>query len=172
MTGFIHQQNDSLDAIMPYGPYPLCPSGLEDKGNAIYRYAHETSAHPILIIIDPIYDSERNAIAPGYYELVLSDDRQFLVFAQSGKIIAVIPVFKFEEDKEDVAKLYDKKYQKQLAKKQKEQAKIDAKRAKQGMPPQEQEVFMRASIEYNQKERYYLLKYERGRIRAWGAIKG
>lgn len=172
MSGVLHQQVESLDTVMPYGPYPTYPSGLEESGKAIFRYAHQSSEHPNLTIVNPIYDMDRNVIMPGYYELVLSDDRQFLVFAQTGKIIAVIPVFKFEEDQEEVAKLYDKKYLKQQAKEQKQQAKINAKRAKTGLPPEEKEVFMKASIEYNKEGRYYLIKYERGRIRAWGAIKG
>lgn len=172
MSGIIHQQMESLDAIMPYGPYPTYPSGILDEGKSIYRYAHQTSRHPNLIIPSAIYDDQRNVIVPGYYELVLSDDRQFLILVQSDNIIAVIPVFKLEEDKQEVEKLRDKKYLKKQAKEQKKQDKIDAKRAKVGMPPEEKDIYMRATIEYVKKEQYYLIKYERDRIRAWGAIKG
>ena len=171
ISGVFSQDIQSPDQYMPYPPYPMYPSGLKDSDNAIFRYAHNASDSPNILITDPIYDEQRNVIVPGYYELVLSDDRQFLILAQSDKIYAVIPVFKFEEDKEAVAKLRDKKYQKQLAKEQKKQAKLDAKRAKRGIPPEEKTVYMKASIEYDKQGGYYLIKYERDRIRAFGAIK-
>ena len=172
MSGIFHQQIKSLDELMPYGPYPMYPSGILDEGKPIYRYAHESSEHPILTLAEPIYDSERNVIPTGYYELVLSDDRQFLILSQIGKIIAILPVFRLEEDKEEVAKMYDKKYLKQQVKEQQTQAKIDAKSAKRGIPPKEKDIYMQASIEYKKDGQYYLIKYERGRIRAWAAIKG
>ena len=50
--------------------------------------------------------------------------------------------------------------------------KTNKKRAKVGMPPDEPEIFMEAEIEYNQKGNYYLIKYQRGTIRAWGVFKG
>ena len=39
------------------------------------------------------------------------------------------------------------------------------------MPPDEPKVYMDATIEYNPNGDYYLIKYERGTIKAWGAIK-
>ena len=161
----------TLYEYLPLPQYPTYPSGLEDKGNAIFRYAQGSSDYPNLIIVDPIYDNDRNIIMPGYYELVLSDDRQTLVLAQSGKIIAVIPVFKYEEDEEEVRKLRDKKYQKKLAKEKKKQDKINKEKTKTGVPLPEEQVYMNASIEYKTEGRYYLIEYERDRIRAWGAIK-
>lgn len=171
IDGVFTQDIKPLDEYMPYAPYPMYPSGLKDSDKAIFRYAHSSSNHPNLIIVDPIYDQLKNVIMPGYYELVLSDDRIFLLLLQSDKIIAIIPVFKYEEDKKAVEKLHDKKYLKEQAKEQKKQAKIDAKRAKQGIPPEEKLPYMKASIEYDKDGGYYLVKYERDRIRAWGAIK-
>ena len=40
------------------------------------------------------------------------------------------------------------------------------------MPPDEPKIYMEAELEYNNKENYYLIKYQRGTIRAWGAFKG
>ena len=171
MSGVFHQQVESVDAIMPYPPYPTYPSGLVESGDAIYRYSHKSSDSPNLIIVDPIYDNDKNAILPGYYGLVLSDDRKFLLLTQSEKIIAVIPVFKIEEDKIQVEQMKDKKRQKMLEKERKAQAKIDIKRAKSGLGPELKYVYIKASIEYNKTGAYYLVKYERERIRAWGAIK-
>lgn len=170
-NGVFSQDIKTTDDVMPYAPYPNYPSGIKEGDKPVYRYATKTSDFPYLIIVDPIFDNDRNFIAPGYYGLMLSDDRKFLMLIQSEKIIATIPVFKLEEDKKAVEKLHDKKYQKQQAKEQKKQAKIDAKRAKLGNPPAEKTVYMNATIEYKVDGGYYLVKYERDRIRAWGAIK-
>ena len=50
--------------------------------------------------------------------------------------------------------------------------KTNKKRAKVGMPPDEPQIYNEASIEYIQKDDYYLIKYQRGTIKAWGAFKG
>lgn len=169
--GILHQQLVPIEEIMPYAPYMSYPAGLKDSDKAIFRYALNSSSFPNLIIVEPIYDNEGNSIAPGYYGLVLSDDRQFLILAQGDKAIASFPVFKFEEDRIALEKLKDKKYLKEQAKKAKAQAKVDAKRAKRGVPPEEKEVYMNATMDYHKDGDYYLIKYERDRIRAWGAIK-
>ncbi len=171
IDGLIAIQTQTMDEFFPYPPYPMYPSGLIDESKSIYRYAHPSSDCPVLIIKDPIYDEDRNYIPPGHYSLVLSDDRTFLLLVQGDKIFATIPVFKLEESKEEVEKIYDKKYQKQQSKEKKKQDKINAKLARTGTPPQEKSVYMEASIEYDNIERYYLIKYERGFVRAWGAIK-
>lgn len=171
LEGIFTQKLVPIEEYMPYAPYPTYPSGLKDSDNAIYRYAHETSKYPVLILVDALWDSEGNMIPPGYYTLVLSDDRDMFVIAQGEKVLATFPVFKYEEDKVKVEQLRDKKYQKEQKKQAKQQAKIDAKRAKEGIPPEEKEIYMKAGIEYQKDGDYYLIKYERDRIRAWGAIK-
>ena len=40
------------------------------------------------------------------------------------------------------------------------------------MPPDEPSVYMEATIEYIKNGEYYLIKYQRGTIKAWGAFKG
>lgn len=154
--------------------YPIMPqetSGVTLGSQAIYRYSLKESDYPTIIIVDPIYDNANNVIVPGYYGLALSDERDFLILIQSKKAYAIIPVFKVEEDATESKRLNDKKYKKQLKKEAKERKEVNEKRAKVGMPPDEEKVHMEASIEYNPKGDYYLIKYERGTIRAWGAIK-
>ena len=154
--------------------YPIMPqetSGVDLGSQAIYRYALKESDYPTLILVDPIYDNAGNVILPGYYELALSDMRDFLILIQSKKAFAIIPVFKVEEDATEPQRLNDKKYKKQLKKEAKERKKVNEERARAGMPPDEEKVHMEASIEYEPKGEYYLIKYERGTVRAWGAIK-
>ena len=155
-------------------PYPIQPQetgGVTLGSQAIYRYSLRDSDYPILSIVDKISDTEGNTIPAGHYELALSDERDFLILMQTEKPVAIIPVFKVEEDKEAFNQEHDKDYEKIKKKEAKEREKTNKKRAKVGMPPVEDKIHMEASIEYIKQGGYYLLKYERGTIRAWGAIK-
>lgn len=154
--------------------YPKMPqetSGVYPASKTYTRYSLADSDYPTLIIVDPIYDHGENVIQPGYYELALADSHEFLLLMQSKEAIAVIPVFKVEEDAKEPQRLNNKEYKKQLKKEKKEREEVNKKRAEVGMPPDEEKIFMEASIEYNPDGEYYLIKYERDTIRAWGAIK-
>lgn len=166
-----------VDKILMYEtirPYPIEPqetSGLSVGSEVYYRYSLKESDYPTLIIIDPLYDGENNIIPPGHYELALSDSKDFLILIQSKKPLAIIPVFKIEEDESEKDRLNDPKYKRQLKKEAKEKQKVNAKRARKGMPPVQDYIHMEASIEYNPDGDFYLIKYQRGTIKAWGAIK-
>lgn len=150
--------------------YPIEPqetSGVTLGSQAIYRYALHESDYPTLSIIDKITDADGNKIPAGHYELALSDERNFLILMQSKNPIAIIPVFKIEED---ISKP-TKKEEKINKKIEKQRKKTNEKRAKQGIQPDVPKIHMEASIEYNNERKYYLIKYERDKIRAWGAIK-
>ena len=157
--------------IRPYPQAPQETSGYFVGSQSIYRYALKDSDYPTLIIPDPLYDNEGGVIKPGYYEIALSDARDFLILMQSKNPIAVIPVIKIEEDATEQQRLNNKKVKKELKKEKKARDDTNKKRAKVGMTPDEPKIFMEASIEYNPKKNYYLIKYQRGTIRAWGAFK-
>lgn len=158
--------------IRPYPQAPQETSGYYVGSQSIYRYSLKDSDYPTIIIPDPLYDSEGGIITPGYYELALADSREFLILLQSKNPVAVIPVIKIEEDATEQERLNNKKVKKELKKEQKARKDTNQKRAKVGMPPDEPQVFMEASIEYNPKANYYLIKYQKGTIKAWGAFKG
>ena len=40
------------------------------------------------------------------------------------------------------------------------------------MTPDTPQIYMEATIEYIPQGKYYLIKYQRGTIKAWGAFKG
>lgn len=151
---------------------PIHPPEVSGIGNmkSIYRYSLKDIDYPILIIPDNISDSKGNIIPKGHYELALSDERDFLILIQSQEAIAVIPVFKVEENKQ-AFKEPSRKLKKIKKKEEKERKKTNEKRAKIGMPPDEEKIYMEAGIEYIKDGDYYLIKYEREAIRAWGAIK-
>jgi hypothetical protein len=155
-------------------PDPIMPqetSGITVDSKTYVRYSLAESDYPTLVIVDPIYDGDGNVIKPGYYELALSDSQEFLLLIQSKEAVAVIPVFKVEEDALEPVRLNNKKYKKELKRERKAREETNKKREKVGMPKDEEKVYMEATIEYNPNGSYYLIKYERGTIKAWGAIK-
>jgi len=156
-------------------PYPIMPqetSGIYTGTDTIYRYSLKSSDYPVIVIDEPIFDGHGNVLPPGHYELALSDDRKFLLILETKELRAVIPVIKIEEDMTEEERLKDKKYQKERKKEAKEREKINAKRARAGMPPDIEEVYMKATFEYIKEGGYYLIRYENGPLKAWGAIKG
>lgn len=158
--------------VRPYPQQPQETSGYYVGTQAIYRYSLKDSDYPTLIITDPLFDNAGGVINSGYYELALSDMRDFLILIQSKNPVAVIPVIKVEEDAAEAARLNNKKVKKELKKEEKVRKDTNEKRAKVGMKPDEPEVHMEASIEYVPDGQYYLIKYQRGTIKAWGAFKG
>ena len=84
--------------VRPYPQQPQETSGYYVGTQAIFRYSLKNSDYPTLIIPDPLFDNAGGMIKPGYYELALSDMRDFLILIQSKEPIAVIPVIKIEED--------------------------------------------------------------------------
>lgn len=158
--------------VRPYPQQPQETSGYYVGTQAIYRYSLKDSDYPTLIITDPLFDNAGGVIKPGYYELALSDVRDFLILMQSKNPVAVIPVIKIEEDATEAARLNNKKVKKELKKEQKARKDTNEKRSKVGMKPDEPEIHMEASIEYVPTGQYYLIKYQRGTIKAWGAFKG
>lgn len=146
------------------------PGGIQDWDKTIYRYAYKSTDSPNLIIVDCIQDSDGNIILPGYYEVVLSDDKNFLLLVQSGKVVATVPVFKIQIERTTEAN-HGPEYEKYKGKVERKLAKENAKLAKSGVPQQENQVYMNATINYDDAGKYYLIKYERDKVRAWGAIK-
>ena len=174
-----------IDYLAPCAPYPAIQSGVVNGQNSIYRYSIPTDDQPTLTIINYIPDYNGNFIKPGHYELALSNDREFLYLIESKNLVAVIPVFKLAENESELKKYRDKnreltkseqkklkKQERKSRKKEKIRKIIETKYAKTGATlPKEDYIHMKATIDYIKEGRYYLIMYEKGYIRAWGAIK-
>ena len=180
LDGIITPALRDIDYLTPAAPYPVVPSGITVHQSTLYRYSIPTDEQPVLSIVDNITDYSGNFIKPGHYELALSDDKEFLYLIESKDLIAVIPVFKIDENKQELKKYYnnkkelskeDKKERKKKEKKDRIKAIIDTKYAKTGATPPKDYEHMDATIEYIKEGGYYLIMYEKGFIRAWGAIK-
>ena len=180
IDGIITPALRDIDYLAPSAPYPATPSGLTVHQSSIYRYSIPTDEQPVISIVDYIPDFNGNFIKPGHYTLALSNDREFLYLIESRELIAVIPVFKIAENEKELKKYY--KNTKELSKEEKQEIRrkkrkdkfqriIDAKYAKTGATPPKEYEHMDASIEHIKEGGYYLIMYEKGFIRAWGAIK-
>lgn len=171
--GEINPTVKKIDQLLPPRGANTYNAGIRDGDKGYVRYAHPSSKHPNLMLVNAIYDDDGNVILPGYYELVLSADRTMMTLVQSGQEVAVVPVFKLEEDKsqEQLAQPMDNKSQREFDRKKKKELKKRTKLFKEGkIPSIEPEIYMNATIQH-EDEGYYLIKYERDKIRAWGAIK-
>ncbi len=180
IDGIVTPELRDIDYLAPAAPYPVIPSGLTVHQSSIYRYSIPTDEQPTIMIVDFIPDHNGNFIKPGYYQLALSDDREFLYLIESKELVAIIPVFKIAENEKEVRKLYgtNKELSKEekrerAAQKRKNKIKeiIDAKYGVTGATPPKEYEHMAADMEYIKEGGYYLITYEKGFIRAWGAIK-
>ncbi len=156
-----------------YPQYPAITSGLIDGTDAVYRYGLRESSYPTLSLPYELSDGNGNYIPSGHYELALSDDRQFLLIIESKQPLAIIPVFKLETEMVKKEQIRDKKTLKAQKKREKEIEKTNKKREKVGMSPidKDEDIYQEASIEYIKDGDYYLIRYERGDVKAWAAIK-
>lgn|SRR5574344_293328 len=160
------------EKLLPPRGKDIYHSGLQDKDKGQFLYGGPSITNPILTIVDPISDDDGNEILSGYYELRLSYDRKTITLVQSGKDIAVIPVFKVEEDKSQVEQLpRTDKEQRALDRKKKKEAKKHKKMVSDGKITDEPIIYNEATIEYDIVHDYYVIKYECGRITAWGYLK-
>ena len=155
LEGILTPALRDIDYLTPTAPYPANPSGIT------------------------------NFIKPGHYQLALSDDREFLYLLESHQLVAVIPVFKLAENESELKKYRDKnkeltkaerksleKEEKRKKREEKRRKIIETKYAQTGATlPQKEYKHMEAHIDYIKEGGYYLIRYEKGFIRAWGAIK-
>ncbi len=174
-----------IDYLAPCAPYPMTPAGITIHENSIYRYSIPTEEQPILTIKDYIPDYNGNFIKPGHYQLALSDDREFLYLIESRNLIATIPVFKLAENESELKKYRDKNREltssekKELEKKERKEKRekkrkeiIRRRYAETGATLHNKEyIHMEAHIDYIKDGGYYLIRYEKDYLRAWGAIK-
>lgn len=163
----------TIDKLLPARGPNIYNAGIKDADKGFVKYGPPSTDQPNLLIKDAIGDDDGNMIMPGFYELMLSSDRQNLILSQSQNIVAIIPVFKLEEDKSKLqaAQPMDDKEQKKFDRDQKNENKKKQKALKLGEILTEPQVYNKASIEYEENGAYYLIEYERGAIKAWGAIK-
>ncbi len=173
LEGMYFENSFMHSETRPFPQYPTITAGLQLGTASIYRYGLRESSYPTLSLVDELTDGQGNFIPPGHYELALSDDKQFLILIEAKQPLAIIPVFKVEITMEQKPQIHDAKSLRAEKKKNKEIAKTNKKRAKEGQPPinEEEEIYQEATMEYIKDGDYYLIRYERDDVKAWAAIK-
>lgn len=173
LEGMYFQNEIMHSETRVYPQFPTITSGLVEGTDAVYRYGLRESSYPDLVIVDELTDGKGSFIPAGHYELALSDDRQFLLLLEAKELRAIIPVFKVEVSMNETPQVHDRKSLKAKQKKDKEILKTNRKRERKGMSPvnEEEQIYQEASIEYNKDGKYFLIRYERGDVKAWAAVK-
>lgn len=151
----------NMDALLPH---LSCPSGTYTEQSTLYTHGYENSKYPVLALAEPIFDNASNSISDGYYVVILSQDKKFLLLFQSSYLKAKIPVFKYEhstftqEEKDEEKSIQDDiDYYTQKGKYKKlAEAKDQMRKFKL-----RQEAKTYADI-YDSKQGYYILKYLQG----------
>ena len=151
LEGMFYENAMLHSETRPYPQYPTITAGLMVGTQAIYRYGLRESSYPTLSIVDEITDGKGHIIP-----------------------LAIMPVFKVEVTMDEKPQIHDAKSLRAKNKKEKEIAKTNRRREKKGMPPvnKEEEIYQEASMEYIKDGGYFLIRYERGDVKAWAAIKG
>ena len=156
-----------------YPQFPMITSGLAEGMGAVYKYGLRESTYPTLSMPYELSDGMGNIVPAGHYELALSDDRQYLLIIESKQPRAIIPVFKVETAMSTEGQVHDRKTLREKKKREKEIIKTNLKREKKGMPPinKDEDIYQQADIEYIKDGDYFLIRYERADVKAWGAVK-
>jgi hypothetical protein len=173
LEGMYFEQAMMHSETRVYPQLPIMTSGLIEGMDSVYKYGLRESSYPTLSLVYELSDGMGNKINPGHYELALADDRQFLILIESKQPKAIIPVFKVETAMSTEGQVHDKKTLKEKKKRDKEIIKTNQKRAKTGMAPidPDEDIYQQADIEYIKDGDYFLIRYERGDVKAWGAVK-
>lgn len=166
-------QIPSIDKSLPARGKNVYPSGLSPAESSVAVYGPAASIQPTLSIVTPIYDDYGNVIMPGFYELSLSFDKKMMYITQSQKLIATLPVIKYEDTRshDEVKQTMDSRTLKKQEKQKKKAEKKKKKDIEDGKYMTDQQPYNKATIEFDDANGYYLIKYERDKIEAWGAIK-
>lgn len=143
-------------------PYPRYTSGGDKGTDSIYQYALPEKDAPILVIEKDIIYDDGTGLKTGFYQVTLSDDYDFLLLFESGKLKAKIPITSISHRSE--AKL-----EKQKPKKQRNWFKTQDKFNK-GKDSKEF-LYRKATLNFDPPTNSYVLIYERGNIKAVGVMK-
>ena len=172
----------SYDVPMnPYGPaidqirpYKGTLSGEKEHHKPSYNYGPPSSKYPILALEDNIADEHGRGLKKGFYEIRIDDNKEFLLFVQSGVIKAKIPVifyesYKKEEKKPKQGEIIDKKIAKKMRKEAKK-ARRDAYKYRRGENPKDI-VFAEVKMTYDNKNACWVIIWEADGQKAIGCFR-
>ena len=156
-----------LPKIREYEDIVISPirTGIYDYDKAVYRQALEKTDNPNLVSPYILFDGEKQ-LAPGHYELALSNDKKYLLFIQSQELKAIVPAIKVVYKKSN-------DYQNRVDEINKEKIKLEKKRKSTKKLDEELENIKQLELNaqiYDSKEGYYIIEYKKFNTYAWGYI--
>ena len=170
----------AYDAPMnPYGPaidqlhpYKGTLSGEKEHQKPSYNYGPPSTKYPILTLENDIVDKNGMGLKKGFYEIRIDENKQFLLFVQSGKLKAKIPVIFYKslkKEKQMTQNLTDKKTLKKI-KKEAKKAQREAYKYRKGELPKEV-IFNDVKINYDKKNACWVVIWEADESRAIGCFR-
>ncbi len=163
----------------PYGPaidqlrpYKGTLSGEKEYQKPSYNYGPPSTKYPILALEDNIVDADGKGLKKGFYEVRIDENKQFLLFMQSGKLKAKIPVVFYETYKKEKSK-QENLSPKKLAKKMRKEAKKAQKEAykyRKGELPKDI-IFNDVKMSYDEKNACWVIIWEAEDSKAIGCFR-
>lgn len=147
-------------------------SGLYEGTGTIYQYAYPESDYPILRLPFDIHDGKGDTLPHGMYIIALDSTRKYLLFIQSSRLKARVPVAgyseKMREDKDfEQREELAFKYQKYMARGHQRKAKKFSKELE--IYDKRVRTKMSATIDTSQSG-VYILNYETAFQKAFAII--
>ena len=159
-------------AIDQLAPYKGTLSGEKEYQKPSYNYGPPSTKYPILALEDNIVDENGKGLKKGFYEVRIDDNKEFLLFVQSGKIKAKIPVILYESLKKQSRQqvpLTEKQMAKKIKKENKKLQKEKYKYRKGELP--KDVVFNNVKITYDEKNACWVIIWEIEDSKAIGCFR-
>ena len=157
-------------AIDQLAPYKGTLSGEKEYQKPSYNYGPPSTKYPILALEDNIVDDNGKGLKKGFYEVRIDDNKQFLLFMQSGNTKAKIPVINYESLKKQTQKPLTAKQEAKKMRKEAKKAKKEAYKYRKGELPKDM-IFNDVKIKYDEKNALWVIQWEMQDERAIGCFR-
>lgn len=157
-------------AIDQLAPYKGTLSGEKEYQKPSYNYGPPSTKYPILALEDDIINDDGKGLKKGFYEIRIDDNKEFLLFVQSGKTKAKIPVVMHESLKKQTQKPLTAKQEAKKMRKEAKKAKKEAYKYRKGELPKNM-MFNDVKITYDEKNALWVIQWETQEERAIGCFR-
>ena len=145
-------------AIDQLAPYKGTLSGEKEYQKPSYNYGPPSTKYPILALEDDIINDEGRGLKRGFYEIRIDDNKEFLLFVQSGKTKAKIPVIMYESLKKQTQKPLTAKQEAKKMRKEAKKAKKEAYKYRKGELPKNM-IFNDVKMTYDEKNALWVIQW-------------
>ena len=171
LASYDTQMNPYGPAIDQLRPYKGTVSGEREHQKPSYNNGPPSTKYPILALEDNIADDEGRGLKKGFYEIRISENKDFLLFVQSGITKAKVPVIFYESykkpEQEDV--LSDKELAKKMRKEAKK-ARKEAYKYRRGENPKDI-IFSDVKMYFDNQNACWVVIWEADESKAIGCFR-